>query len=137
MRIVGVDILPEQPEWPIDPHVEYRQADQGSEDQTAAVLADLPPPQLIIQDGSHVPAHRARCLQLGMDRLLPGGLYILEDAHTSLPSHSLFKQELEDTSKGRKGKPGQALQSLPSRNAAPRHATVIAAGPGACPAPAR
>ena len=121
-RIVGVDILPVQAEWPVDPRVEYRQADQGSEDQMAALLADLPPPQLIIEDGSHVPAHQARCLRLGMDRLLPGGLYILEDAHTSLPSHALYRQELVNSSKG---KPGQALHNLLQRNAVPRHATAL------------
>lgn len=86
----------------------------------AALLASVPAPQLIIEDGSHVPSHQARCLRLGMERLAPGGLYLLEDAHTSLPSHALFRQELAEV-----GKSGGLLQSLRRNDAAPRHATAL------------
>lgn len=88
--IVGADIIPVQPDWPRHPAIRYRQVDQGDELQVQDLLASIPPPSLIIEDGSHVPSHQARCLRLGLERLEPGGIYILEDIHTSHPRHPLF-----------------------------------------------
>jgi len=38
--IVGADILPMQPEWPVDARATYRVVDQGSEEGVAEPLAD-------------------------------------------------------------------------------------------------
>jgi hypothetical protein len=92
-QLIGADILPLQPSWPLGPRIRYVQLDQGREDQVAGLLASIPAPQLIIEDGSHIPAHQSRCLRLGLAALAPGGLYVLEDIHSSHPAHSLFRAE--------------------------------------------
>lgn len=92
-QIIGVDILPVQPEWPQDGRVAYRKLDQGREDQLRDFFDGIRAPELIIEDGSHVPLHQSRCLRHGFDKLTPGGIYILEDIHTSHPAHSLYQEE--------------------------------------------
>ena len=87
-RIVGADILPIQPEWPRDPRIEYREVDQCHRSSIANMLKSLDRTyDLIIEDGSHIPEHQASCLALCVPWLRPGGMYILEDIHTSLPHH--------------------------------------------------
>jgi hypothetical protein len=82
-RITGADILPQAPQWPCDPRVRYVELDQGD---AAAVRRCVNAERfdLVIEDGSHLPAHQAVCLVAGMAALAPGGLYILEDVHTCL-----------------------------------------------------
>lgn len=92
-HIYGVDILPYQESWPVDKRVSYKQVDQNSEAQVQGFLKTIPAPDLIIEDGSHIPAHQSRCLKHGMAALKPGGLYVLEDIQTSLPSHPLYINE--------------------------------------------
>lgn len=91
--LLGVDILPVQPTWPQGPRIRYAQVDQDSEAQMAAFFAGIPAPRLLIEDGSHFPRHQSRCLRLGLDKLASGGLYVLEDIHSSHPEHSLFQAE--------------------------------------------
>lgn len=80
--IYGADILPLQKVWPIDKRFIFSQLDQGDRHLVANFLSqDLF--DLIIEDGSHVPSHQALALLEGVKRLNEGGLYILEDAHTS------------------------------------------------------
>jgi hypothetical protein len=87
-RIVGADLLPEQPEWPRHPRIEYKRVDQGHRSAITRMLSELDRSfELIIEDGSHIPEHQASCLVLGVQRLAPGGMYVLEDIHTSLPHH--------------------------------------------------
>jgi len=92
-ELVGVDILPVQPSWPQGPRTRYALVDQDSEAQVAAFFASISAPRLIIEDGSHFPRHQSRCLRLGLEKLAPGGLYVLEDIHTSHPEHSLYQGE--------------------------------------------
>lgn len=92
-EIVGVDILPIRPEWPQGPRIRYYQRDQGDEAQIEGFFDEVGSPQLIIEDGSHMPSHQSRCLRLGVDRLAPGGVYILEDLHTSHPKHPYYADE--------------------------------------------
>jgi len=101
-RIIGVDILPVQPEWPQGDRVEYRELDQGREEQIRSFFEEIPPPTLIIEDGSHIPSHQSRCLKHGINKLKPGGIYILEDIHTSHPAHPLFQEEF-NTQKAPRG----------------------------------
>lgn len=87
-RIVGVDILPEQPEWPRGELISYKRVDQGHRSAISRMLDELDRRyDLIIEDGSHIPEHQASCLTLAFQRLKPGGMYVLEDIHTSLPHH--------------------------------------------------
>lgn len=80
--IYGADILPIQKVWPIDKRFVFSQLDQGDR-----ILVNIFFSQdffdLIIEDGSHIPAHQALALLEGVKRLNEGGLYILEDIHTS------------------------------------------------------
>lgn len=92
-NIVGVDILPVQNEWPQGERVRYKQLDQGSEQEVIDFFEEIEAPSLIIEDGSHIPMHQSVCLKHGLNKLKPGGLYILEDIHTSHPQHSLYQTE--------------------------------------------
>ncbi len=90
-EIVGVDILPVQPEWPAGPAIRYVQADQGDRPALEAALRGVGGGfDLVIEDGSHIPQHQAACLAMAFPLLRPGGLYVLEDLHTSLPWHPLY-----------------------------------------------
>lgn len=102
VAIIGVDILPEQAEWPKLDCISYRQVDQDSEQQVAAFFAGIEAPSLIIEDGSHFPAHQSRCLRHGLTKLRPGGAYVLEDIHTSHPENELYQREF---AAGRRRKP--------------------------------
>lgn len=100
-QIYGVDILQIQPGWPISERVDYRCVDQSNERSVENFFRSIPSPGLIIEDGSHVPSHQARCLRFGLECLAPGGFYILEDLHTSHPQHELYLEEFG-------GKPGNS-----------------------------
>jgi hypothetical protein len=41
---------------------------------------------LIVDDGSHLTSHQIKSLELLRPKLKPGGIYILEDIHTSFMS---------------------------------------------------
>jgi hypothetical protein len=90
-EIIGVDLLPPQPDWPRDRSISYLQIDQANRDGVRSMLdcidGDI---DLVIDDGSHIPQHQASCLAEGMARLRPAGLYILEDISTSHPLHADF-----------------------------------------------
>lgn len=100
-RITGVDILPTQPDWPVDRRVEYRRVDQSSDPQVTDLFRSIERPSLIIEDGSHIPSHQARCLRLGLPQLQPGGTYVLEDIHTAHPAHDLYQEECTRAGFGR------------------------------------
>ena len=91
-EIVGVDILLQQPEWPTGPGITYVNADQGDRPGISRMLQDLDRRfDLVIEDGSHVPAHQANCLAETFPWLREGGLYVLEDLQTSHPHHPLYR----------------------------------------------
>ena len=93
-EIIGADLLPQQPDWPRDGRILYRQIDQADRPGVRSMLHGIAGDvDLIIDDGSHIPQHQASCLAEGMMRLRPGGLYILEDIGTSHPLHSGFTQD--------------------------------------------
>jgi hypothetical protein len=90
-EIIGADLLPQQPDWPCDGRISYRQIDQADRQSVRSMLDGIAGDvDLVIDDGSHIPQHQASCLAEGMARLRPGGLYILEDIATSHPLHSGF-----------------------------------------------
>jgi hypothetical protein len=91
-EIVGLDILPPQPEWPTGTGITYITADQGDRAAIAGILHSLGRRfDLVIDDGSHVPRHQANCLAETFPWLRSGGMYILEDLHTSHPQHPYYK----------------------------------------------
>jgi len=91
-EIFGVDIVPPQPEWPTGSGITYITADQGDRFAIARVLSSLDRRfDLVIEDGSHIPQHQANCLAETFPFLRPGGMYILEDLHTSHPRHPHYR----------------------------------------------
>jgi hypothetical protein len=91
-RIVGVDIAAPNAAWPRGDRIEYVSADQGDRRRIRAMFEELGRRyDVIIDDGSHVPAHQAACLLESFPFVRDGGLYILEDIHTSHPDNPDFK----------------------------------------------
>ena len=89
-KIYGLDILDVQPEWPVDARVTYQNVDQSDRNQLKAFFIGKQF-DLVIEDGSHLPAHQVNSLVEGFGSVTPGGIYILEDIQTSLPVHDYFK----------------------------------------------
>jgi len=91
--IHGVDIIEQQPCWPKDERVSYHAADQASIEQIGTVLQALGRDfDLIIEDGSHLPHHQRNCLVESIPYLRSGAIYVLEDIHTSHPSHPYYRK---------------------------------------------
>ena len=92
-QIVGVDIEQPAPDWPKDPRIRYVTLDQGDQNAVQGFFSGTPYPELIIEDGSHIPLHQSLCLKYGLKALTHGGVYVLEDIHTSHPAHQFYKDE--------------------------------------------
>ncbi len=91
-RIVGADILAPAETWPRGERIRYVQLDQGNRDQVRRMLNGAGIRfGLIIEDGSHIPQHQALCLSESLPYVRSGGLYILEDIHTSHPDNAVYK----------------------------------------------
>jgi hypothetical protein len=91
--IVGVDIIAPRPAWPRNDRIAYAQADQGDSRAIGAMFESLGRQyDLIIDDGGHLPPDQASCLIKGFPFVRPGGLYIIEDIHSSHPHHPDFRQ---------------------------------------------
>jgi len=82
--IVGVDIVTERDEWPRDDKIQYVQLDQGNTQELRALASRHKSPfDLVIEDGSHHPQHQKNCLVELLPGIRAGGVYVLEDIHTS------------------------------------------------------
>lgn len=92
-HVFGVDILPVQPDWPKDKRITYFQVDQDSTSQIENLFKSIGERlDLIIEDGSHIPRHQRNCLVNSIPHINSGGIYILEDIHTSHPRHPFYKK---------------------------------------------
>lgn len=92
-EIFALDILPQQPEWPVGPGISYLTADQNDRPAIASLLKTLGRTfDLVIEDGSHLPKHQANCLAETFPLLHPGGMYVLEDLQTAHPQHPYYRQ---------------------------------------------
>jgi len=91
-QIVGCDIVPQQPSWPVSPRIGYVRIDQGAVGQIQALFRHFKIQfDLIIEDGSHQPVHQRNCLVEALPYVRSGGLYVLEDIHTAHPTHPLYR----------------------------------------------
>jgi hypothetical protein len=79
--IIGVDYLPR--EAVATRHTKFRRADQGSAEDLTALCAEEGPFDIIIDDGSHLSQHQLFSFQHLFDSLKDGGIYVIEDVHTS------------------------------------------------------
>jgi predicted O-methyltransferase YrrM len=48
---------------------------------------------IIVDDGSHIPSHQIASFEFLFKKLKPGGIYVVEDLHTSYCNHSKFSSE--------------------------------------------
>lgn len=110
-NILGLDIVEQKKSWPTGERIAYRKIDQGSEEDIKALFKDIDAPELIIEDGSHIPSHQLRCFKHGFAALKPGGMYILEDIHTSLPEHSIYQEWKNSLPGAENGVEASALQT--------------------------
>jgi cephalosporin hydroxylase len=62
----------------------YVQGDQADDASLAAVAAEHGPFDLVIDDGSHVSDHQAASLRSLLRHVRAGGLYVIEDVHSTL-----------------------------------------------------
>lgn len=92
-EIFACDILPIQPEWPVSKNIKYYYVDQGSPKTIKSLFSDIgEDSDLVIEDGSHLPNHQKNCLVESLKHISSGGIYILEDLHTSHPEHSYYRK---------------------------------------------
>jgi len=80
--IYGIDIDERCREISI-PGVEIRIGSQVDQAFLSSVLKELGDPQIIIDDGSHHADHLSLTLEMLWPHLQDGGVYIIEDTHTS------------------------------------------------------
>lgn len=107
--IVGADIVEPADGWPRGDGIRYVRLDQGERDQVQRMLEEAGVTfDLVIEDGSHIPQHQALCLSETLPHVSPGGLYILEDVHTSHPEHGYYLKHCA----GYPGPPATALAVL-------------------------
>jgi len=85
--------LKKKKKWPKHSKIQYYMVDQSDENQINNFFTKNNNFDLIIEDGSHFPSHQERCFRLGFEAISNGGIYIVEDIHSCLPDHELFKKE--------------------------------------------
>jgi predicted O-methyltransferase YrrM len=84
--VVGVDIKLRR--WltrePSEDGVLYLQGDQTDVARLEEIATKHGPFDLVIDDGSHVTDHVAATLRLLLPHVRPGGIYVIEDTHSSV-----------------------------------------------------
>jgi hypothetical protein len=81
--IIGLDIDPTAVQYDDGSRVHVRIGSQADPEFLAAVAAEYGPFQAILDDGSHNGDDQKISFEALYPSLLPGGLYIVEDLHTS------------------------------------------------------
>lgn len=71
---------------PLDERISFHRLDIG-DIRALTALASTLTPQLVVEDASHLWTHQMHCLMYILPRVAPGGLYIVEDVHTSSPCY--------------------------------------------------
>ena len=80
--IYGIDINPDCARY-VNPPDQVRIGSQADPVFLASVVKDMGAPDIILDDGSHVASHQTASFKTLFPLLLEGGLYIIEDLHTS------------------------------------------------------
>lgn len=81
-RIVGLDI--QAKDVRLGPRVKFVCGDQSSSDDLGRAIRVMNgAPEIVIDDGSHVGAHVWASFEYLFPRMAPGGIYVIEDLHTS------------------------------------------------------
>jgi hypothetical protein len=82
-RVYGVDIDPECTRYEA-PNRRILIGDQGDRAFWARVKATLPPLDVVVDDGSHVPEHQIATFEELWPMVRRGGVYLIEDVHGCL-----------------------------------------------------
>jgi len=85
--IYGYDILSPENFEINNKRIRVHKVDQSDTGQLKEALEKHGPFDLIIDDGSHMISHQKRSLRYGIPALKDGGIFIMEDLHTSLKEH--------------------------------------------------
>ena len=82
--IYGVDVKVVPP--PADSRIRHFQFDQDDEVAWGRAMAEVGRPlDVVVEDGNHMMASQQRTFEIVFPQVVSGGLYILEDLHTSFP----------------------------------------------------
>ena len=81
--IVGLDVNADALRYDVPANAHVRIGDASKLEFLDEVIAEFGQPRVIIDDGSHFWHHQIDSLRYLWPRLLPGGIYVLEDLHTS------------------------------------------------------
>ena len=83
-QVIGIDL--HDGEFYTDAQITCVQGDQGDAEFLRSLPARLPRPDIVIDDASHINTHQIATLQTLFPHLNPGGVYAVEDTHTSYRS---------------------------------------------------
>lgn len=92
-KIVGLDIDPATRQYEAG-HIHIRVGDATNPLFLSSVVEEFGQPFLVLDDGSHLWQHQIETFRYLFPALLPGGIFIIEDLHTS------FEQLCNDYSAG-------------------------------------
>ncbi len=81
-RIVGIDIRPECADFAED-QIEVRIGDQSDAAFLNRIVDEFGPPDVVLDDGSHVMSHINASFSVLYPRVSRNGVYMVEDLHTS------------------------------------------------------
>jgi hypothetical protein len=94
-RITGVDIQPVCKAYENE-YTKILIGDQGDPSFWKSTLADMPPIDVLIDDGGHTPEQQMVTLEQVLPRMKPGGVFICEDVHFNYNDFTAFVSGLDD-----------------------------------------
>ena len=81
-QIFGLDIKPECKAFE-EEQIQVRIGDQSDEQFLLSVIEETGPPEIIVDDGSHMMAHITGSFRCLYSTMAPDGVYLVEDLHTA------------------------------------------------------
>ncbi len=80
-QIVGLDYFDKSAH--AEKHIRIYRGDQSDEGVLRQIVADVGPPDIVIDDGSHINAHVIRSFDVLFPLLADDGIYVVEDTQTA------------------------------------------------------
>jgi hypothetical protein len=84
--IFGIDVDPKCSEY-VTPPNQVRIGSQDDEHFLRQVVLEMGTPDIVLDDASHIGRHQSKSFEILFPLLNPGGLYVIEDLHTSYWEH--------------------------------------------------
>lgn len=85
-EVHGADIRPERAAR-VDEGIFVHHVDQGDVESLESLFEVVGMVDVLIDDGSHKMSHQQNTLDVGMEYINDGGVFIMEDLHTSMPEY--------------------------------------------------